>query len=145
MNREVTLTISGLHMGDGTEDANMNTVTAAEYFQRNNSHYLLYEEKMEGFMQPLKNRIKFRNNMLELTRQGLVDTHMIFEEKKKHVTNYTMPYGEITLGIDTRKVSVEEGKDSIQVTVEYALEMNGEHQADSRIRIVITEKMPAEM
>lgn len=137
MNREVTLTISGLHMGDGAGADSVSIVAAAEYFQRNNSHYLLYEENMEGFTQPLKNRIKFRNNMLELTRRGPVDTHMIFEEKKKHVTNYSMPYGEILLGIDTGRVLVEEGKDSIKVTVEYALEMNGEHQADSRIEIAV--------
>ncbi len=61
------------------------TAQTAQYFKRNDSHYLLYEEDMEGFDGICKSRIKFRDNLLELTRQGAVEMHMIFEENKRHV------------------------------------------------------------
>ena len=84
------------------------TSQAAQYFKRNDSHYLLYEEDIEGFDGTCKSRIKFRDNMLELTRQGAVEMHMIFEENKRHVVPYNTPYGQLLLGIETRRVQVEE-------------------------------------
>lgn len=81
MNREVELVLSGLHDAEGASDKDaVETAQTAQYFKRNDSHYLLYEEDLEGFDGTCKSRIKFRDNLLELTRQGAVEMHMIFEE-----------------------------------------------------------------
>lgn len=144
MDRNVTLMISGLHMESKNEDSGgdseIKTVVPAEYFCRGDAHYLLYEERQEDFGESTQNRIKFKNNVLELTRKGFVDTHMIFEEGRRHETCYAMPYGRLTMGIYTKKLTFEENADGISISVEYVLEMNGQHQADSRIAIVIKEK-----
>ena len=48
MNREVELVLSGLHAsGQEQESEAVETVQPAQYFKRNDSHYLLYEEKMD--------------------------------------------------------------------------------------------------
>lgn len=140
MNRSVILTISGLHSGEETGDGSVETAYEAEYFKRNGTHYLLYEETEEGFSQISKNRIKFRDNMLELTRQGLLNTHMIFEEGKKHMTAYQTPYGQMLLGIETKKVLIEEQEKVIRVEAEYMLEADGAYLSDSNIVINIKEK-----
>ena len=140
MNKNVMLTISGLHNGGETDNGSVETVVAAEYFNKNGTHYLLYEEKEEGFEQVSKNRIKFKDNTLELTRQGLLHTHMIFEEGKTHMTNYRTPYGQMVLGVDTKSVQIEEQEKSIRVIAEYVLEADGEYLSDSRIEISIREK-----
>lgn len=140
MEKNVMLTISGLHSGAEQDNGSVETAVAAEYFKKNDTHYLLYEEKEDGFTQVSKNRIKFREHMLELTRQGLLHTHMIFEEGKKHMTNYQTPYGQMILGIDTKRVLIAEQEKSIRVTAEYTLEADGEYLSDSRIEICIAEK-----
>ena len=92
MNREVELVLSGLHDAEGASDKDaVETAQTAQYFKRNDSHYLLYEEDLEGFDGTCKSRIKFRDNLLELTRQGAVEMHMIFEENKRHVVPYNTP------------------------------------------------------
>lgn len=140
MNRKVKLSISGLHSVAENEDADVATYHLAEYFKKNDSHYLLYEEKQEGFDKTSKNRIKFKENRVELTRQGLVQTHMIFEENKKHMTQYASPYGAILLGIDTKRVSVEEQENAIKVEVEYVLEADGEHLSKCKIELHVEEQ-----
>lgn len=140
MNRNVKLSISGLHQDAEAENANVETIVSAEYFKKNDSHYLLYEEKQEGFEKTSKNRIKFKENSMELTRQGLMQTHMVFEEKKKHMTRYTTPYGEILLGIDTKQIRVMEQEHRIEVTVEYSLEADGEYLSDCKIQLQIEEE-----
>lgn len=141
MNREVELVLSGLHDTEGASDKNaVKTAQTAQYFKRNDSHYLLYEENMEGFDGVCKSRIKFRDNLLELTRQGAVDMHMIFEENKRHMIPYNTPYGQLMLGIETSRVLVEEQEDQIHVTVEYTLDHEGEPLSESCLKIHIREK-----
>ena len=129
MNREVELVLSGLHAsGQEQESEAVETVQPAQYFKRNDSHYLLYEEKMDEDQAPCRSRIKFRDHLLELTRQGTAEMHMIFEENKRH------------MGIETGRVLVEEQEDQIHVTVEYTLDHEGEPLSESCLKIHIREK-----
>ena len=132
MNRKVLLTISGVY----TEAANpLKTVTEAEYFQRNGTHYVLYQEVMEGFSGATKNRIKFRDHILEIQRQGSLCTHMILEEQKRHRTLYQTPYGQLQLETVTRQVRIEEEKDCLSVQADYTLEAEGRPLSACRIQI----------
>ena len=141
MNREVELVLSGLHDTEGNSEKDaVETAQTAQYFKRNDSHYLLYEEAVEGFDGACKSRIKFRDNLLELTRQGAVEMHMIFEENKRHTVPYNTPYGQLLLGIETRRVLVEEQEDQIRVTVEYALDHEGEPISESCLKLHIRGK-----
>lgn len=139
MNRSVKLFISGLHLDAEAENEKLETFVPAEYFKKNDSHYLLYEERQEGFEKASKNRIKFKADSMELIRQGLMQTHMVFEKNKKHMTRYVTPYGVIMLGIDTRHIAVEESENKITVAVEYLLEADGEYLSDCKLQIRIEE------
>lgn len=136
MNRDIRLTIAGLHTGDSGDD-NVETAVDAQYFDKDRNRFVIYEERDDEFPEPIKNRIKFRDDYLEITRQGLVNTHMIFEKNKKNMAEYQMPYGDILLGIDTHDIEFCENGEQIIIKVNYSLEVNGQHQADSYIVIKI--------
>lgn len=140
MTKNVELSISGLQWDEKEEQGNIETVAEAAYFKKNGSHYLLYEEVLEGFDQTSKNRIKFKEHQMELTRQGLMNTHMVFEEEKTHMTDYRTPYGNFLLGINTEKITVEEKPGVICVTVEYKIEIGDEPISRNQIKIEIREK-----
>lgn len=137
MNREVELVLSGLHTAG--ENTGVETTQPAQYFKKNDSHYLLYEEEVEGFDGICKSRIKFRENLLELTRQGAVEMHMIFEKNKRHIIPYDTPYGRLLLGIETSKVLIEEQENQMYVTVEYTLDQEGELLSESCLKMYIRE------
>ena len=88
----------------------------------------------------IKTKLKFRDHLLELTRQGTAEMHMIFEENKRHMIPYNTPYGQLMLGIETGRVLVEEQEDQIHVTVEYTLDHEGEPLSESCLKIHIREK-----
>lgn len=133
MTKEVLLSIKGLQF-EGEHDTNdLETVTAAEYYKKNDSHYVVYDEATEGFDATTKNIIKWNEKMLDMTKRGLVNVHMVFEESKKIMTDYRTPFGSILIGIDTHKIQVEEEKEKIRVHVDYALEVNYEYLADCKI------------
>lgn len=138
MDKEVLIALKGLQFALDEEGANaLETITPAEYYKRNDSHYVIFEELMEGFTDTTKNVIKFRDSQLEVTKKGLVNVHMVFEENRKNMTSYATPFGNILIGIDTDEVEIREEEDRIQVNVAYTLEANYEHMADCKIEMSI--------
>lgn len=140
MTKEVKITICGLQDGPETDGEPITFATEGEYFYKNNKHYILYEEAVEGESVVGKNRIKISGNVLELQKSGLVSTHMRFEEGQKTLSDYVTPYGTLQMGIDSKKVQIAESEDEIDLDVDYALEMNEEHAADCNIKITIKSK-----
>ena len=108
---------------------------ADSHFVRDMLENIIYEEIMEGFEEPIRNVIKFREREMNLMKRGMVNVYMAFEEHKKNVTNYLTPYGSLLIGMDTRRVKFTEGDEEIRLQVEYALEANYEYLADCRIEI----------
>lgn len=138
MEKEVLIALKGLQFALDEEGANaLETITPAEYYKRNDSHYVIFEELMEGFTDTTKNVIKFRDSQLEVTKKGLVNVHMVFEENRKNMTSYATPFGNILIVIDTDEVEIREEEDRIQVNVAYTLEANYEHMADCKIEMSI--------
>lgn len=140
MTKEVIITICGLQSGPDADGEPIEMITTGEYFYKNGKHYLLYEEVMEGETATTKNRIKFAPGYMELTKNGIVSVHMLFEEHKKNVTHYHTPYGALMMGIDAKKVDLLETEHEINITVDYALELNQEHAADCNIKITVKSK-----
>ena len=140
MTKEVMITIRGLQSGPDTEGEPIEMTTTGEYFYKNNKHYILYEEVMDGETATTKNRIKIANGYMELTKSGLLSVTMVFEEDKKHVAHYTTPYGTLLMGIEAKKVDITESENEILIAVDYALELNEEHAADCDIQITIRSK-----
>lgn len=140
MTKEILLSLKGLQLDNSNGGQELETITAADYYKKNESHYVLYDEVTEGFDDVTKNMIKFRDNCLEVTKRGLINVHMVFEENKKYITSYMTPYGNIMVGIDTGSVLVEEKEKQIRVQVAYTLEANYQYLADCRIEMMIRAK-----
>ncbi|MBR1476529.1 MAG: DUF1934 domain-containing protein [Lachnospiraceae bacterium] len=138
MGQKVRLTIKGIHNGDSPEDEHkVDTECDGELFESPGSTYVMYQEKHPDFPMPIKGRIKFREGSIEIHRTGPVVSHMLFEERKKHLSMYQTPYGDISIGIDTKKVTCEKTDDLIKLNAEYVLEFDGEPHADSSIEICL--------
>lgn len=139
MTKEVLVSVTGLQHQDGETDRT-ETITVGNYYKKDDSHYLFYEEMIEGFSEPVKNRITFSKGQLSVQKNGVIASNMIFEEKKKNLSNYVTPYGNIMVGIDAKKVELKEEERQIKVQVDYAMEVNYEHLADCSLTIDIKEK-----
>ncbi len=141
MTKDVLISLRGLQFDQSDAEAEkIETIMAGNYYEKNGNHYVLFDEVMEGFTEPVKNRIKFGEHALELTRSGAVNVHMIFEENRKNMTSYQTPYGNILIGIDTQKIHITQDAERIVVDVDYALDINYEYLADCQIVLDIRAK-----
>ena len=140
MTKQVLLSISGLQFLDGEEPEPVEVLTVADYYFRNGTHYLLYDDPVEGSSEAVKTTLKIKKNCVEILKKGPVQVHMVFEQWKTNTTPYETPFGTILVGISAGEVKVEEDDQHIHVVLNYSLEMEGEFLADSQVTLCVQSK-----
>ncbi|MBR4754523.1 MAG: DUF1934 domain-containing protein [Lachnospiraceae bacterium] len=140
MDKEVLITLKGLQINEPVDTGVVEIVALGEYYEKNDKKYIIYEEVVEGMEGKIKNIIKLSPTCMEVTKKGLTNTHMVFEENKKNLTVYNTPFGAFSLGIMAKGIDIDEQDDSMSVKVEYELDMNYEHVADCTISLGVQSK-----
>lgn len=145
MNKEVLIHVRGLQMMETDDEQEpIEIVVPGQYYFRNGSHYLRYEEMMDDSAETTVNYIKISPHGVEVRKQGQVNVHMVFEEGKKNKTFYNTPYGTLQMGIAATGLELRESENGIQMKVDYALDMNEEHVADCYLTVQAQPKDSAE-
>ena len=102
MTKDVLISISGLHFGTEEENGEgepVEIITPAVYYLKNDRHYVLYDEVVEGVPGTVKNTIKINGDSLfELRKSGLANARMVFEKGRMNMTSYQTPFGEMMVG-----------------------------------------------
>ena len=105
MTKDVLISISGLQFAGGENSEPVEVITSGSYYKKNGRHYILYDEVAEDTAGTTKNIIKLGDEVLDITKRGETNVHMMFEKDKKNVTYYGTPYGNLLIGIDATKVT----------------------------------------
>lgn len=145
MKKDVLVTVRGmqaLESAEGPEEVEM--VAKGDYYFRNGHHFICYEEMLEGFDKPTKNMIKIADNIVEVDKKGITNTHMVFEPEKKNVTFYATPFGKMEMGIAATKIDIQEEEENLNILIDYALEINQVHTADCQIHVHVQSKEAGE-
>ena len=148
MTKDVLVSISGMHdelaevAEIETEEAEaIEVITPANYYFRNQKHYIVYDEAVEGTAEVIKNRIKITGtDCVEIMKSGLSNSHMVFERNKKNETFYRTPYGQMLVGVNTKNMEINVSEDNIDILIDYQLDVNHEPMADCKIKMNITSK-----
>ena len=141
MTKNVLVSIAGMHYG--VDEANsseepLEVITPATYYFRNNKHYILYDEVVEGMVGTTKNTIKIAgDNFFEMSKSGLTNSKLTFEKDRIYMTNYQTPFGEMVVGVHTKAMSVDVQEENIHVNIVYSLDIDNEPFSDCEIIVNI--------
>lgn len=138
MTKDVLISITGMQTQDTGEAVEI--INTGTYYLKNGMHYILYDEVMEGFEQITKNKIKFKEGYLCVSKKGVLNSNLEYDLSKKTLSCYVTPYGEMMMGIQTNLLDISEDEDEITVIADYALDVNYQFLSDCHIRIVIHPK-----
>lgn len=144
MTKDVLIRISGIQMAEGDRD-DIEMITIGDYFQKNGKHYIIYDEVMEGFEGVVRNIMKISERGLDISKKGVTNVHMVFEVDKKNVSCYATPLGDLTVGINTSRIKIDEGEDNLKVKVDYSLDINYEHISECNIVVNICSRDKADL
>lgn len=137
MVKDVLISVSGMQF-DSAGDDSIEVITTGVYYFKNNKHYIIFEELLDGTESATNNTIWFTDDELNLKRSGAVNVHMVFDTNKKTMNNYSTPFGNLLIGIDTSDIKCEETDDKISVIVSYALDVNYEFLSNCKLKLSIT-------
>ena len=131
MQKEVLIHVRGLQMMDAQGDQEpIEIIVPGQYYFRNGSHYLRYEELLDETAEPTINYIKVSGKGLEVSKKGLVNVHMVFEQGNRNMSFYTTSFGTLEMGISATNLELKESDSRLDMKVNYSLDLNQEHVAD---------------
>lgn len=142
MKEKVLVKIKGLQMVSQVQEEDseepIEIINIGSYNIVGDKEYVRYEEVVEGDNKKCSNLIKISGNAVEITKRGAVTAHLSFVLGEKTMTCYDTPFGNIYLGMFTRKMDIFHSEGRINITIDYALELNYEHVSDCKVEIEIT-------
>ncbi len=147
MTKDVLVSIKGMQfMGIEDEpDDPIEIMTNGNYYFRNGSHYVKYDEIFEGFPGTTSNLVKIKQDCIEVRKKGAANVHMVFEENKKNITYYETPFGKIQMGVSTTGILLREEEDTMRVRIEYTLDMNDSYVADCTLDMKVQSKIKKDL
>ena len=131
------ISIRGIQFEEGMDGEKIESIQKGEYYSRNDMHYILFEEVVEGMEDPVKSMIKFKEGEMHLNKKGPINVTMDFLEDRKTLTDYRTPFGSLVIGLEAKRVNYEEEEKRILLDVDYVLEVNYEPLANCKIRVDI--------
>lgn len=144
MTKDVLISISGVHLTDG-DSSDVEVITPGSYYFRNGKHYVVYDEIVDERGDMVRNTMKISPQSLDIIKSGSVSAHMIFEKDRKNVTLYQTPMGQMSVGVCTNSITIDEAADRLKVMVGYTLDVNYEPMSECSIVVDVQSRAAAKL
>ncbi len=127
-----TSTVCGDEAGDKTE-----LVTEGEYVVRNGKYLLRYKEHLAEEGGECNTVIKIDKSSVVMARTGNINTQMIFEKGKRHMSHYETPLGSFTIGVGTDLLNICVDENGGEVEIKYNLDINSSALVENYLHLNI--------
>ena len=141
--KDVIISIKGLQQDPEGESDTITLVTAGRYYRKNDHYYISYEESELTGLEGTLTTFQIERDRVTLLRVGEVNSQMVFEEGRRHLSMYDTPYGALSVGINTRKMRAELDARGGSIEIDYAIEIDHALAGQNLFRIHVREKGPA--
>lgn len=136
--KNVWISFHSVHSYDEEEPDSLEFSTDGEYLFLDDVGCLSYQESEVTGMEGTRTSMTIGPNRVEVFRNGTVTSRMVFEEGRKNSFLYSTPFGDATMGVDTRKVRQSMDENGGSAEIDYVLDL--EHAVVSWNRFLITVK-----
>jgi len=123
--KEILIKIQGFqYTPDSDEEDSIELTTDGEYLSDNGVVKFSYmESELTGF-EGTKTSFVIDDKRVVMTREGNVNSEMIFDEAKKHLFAYDTPYGAVTMGVETQNIVSSLNEDGGDLEIRYVIDLN---------------------
>jgi len=135
----VIISIRGVQSTSPGEEDVMELVTQGVLESGEGEFTLTYRESELTGLEGTTTTFRISKDKITLTRQGTLNSEMVFQEGKEHVSLYETPYGGLTLGVKTRKARSDLALTGGDLEIRYALEVDNEKIGENSFFIQVRE------
>ena len=121
--KDVIISVTGVQQGVNGPDA-MELVTAGQYGQDEKETLLTWQESELTGLEGTLTTFQIERDRVTLLRVGEVNSQMVFQEGRRHLSMYNTPYGAMAIGVNTRHLLAELTDQGGDIEIDYAIEVD---------------------
>ena len=91
-------------------------------FHKDGKYYIKYDQIDDN--EVISTTVKIEDEKVTILRYGSMNTQMIVEKGKKHLSYYETPQGAVTIGVYSDKVDVNIGESNGEIKLYYDVEFD---------------------
>ena len=142
MEKDVIISIRGTRDYSGTDPDTMELVTEGKLAVQDGALCLSYEESELTGMEGTTTVFQVEPEKVTLLRLGSVQSEMVFEEGRRHMSLYSTPYGNMEIGVRARRLNSTLELTGGRLEIDYDIEINHMLAGQSLFRIDVRENTP---
>ncbi len=125
MTDNVIISIKGKQLYAEGSPEEMELVTAGTLKRDGAGGYTVsYQETELTGLEGTTTRLYIRDGQVTLLREGSINSQMVFEEGRRHLSMYETPYGALSIGVNTRRMRSTLGEAGGDLEIDYAIEID---------------------
>lgn len=124
MEKDVIISIKGTQKYEHAAPDVVELVTHGRLEQREGNYTLTYQESELTGLEGTRTTIQVEGEQVTLLREGGVNSQMVFQEGRRHMSMYHTPYGAIEIGINTRHLMTDLHDRGGDIEIDYAIEVD---------------------
>lgn len=137
---EFLITINGFQQTVGdTESENIELTTEGTFEFENGLYYIDYDESEATGLDGCHTNIEIGMDYVSLQRTGAITTDMLYIEGKKTYSMYNTPFGQMMVGIYTKKLNIDIDEKGGSINIAYSLDLNDKPCGNNNLKINIRE------
>lgn len=143
MEKNVIISIKSRHAYSGQEQDEIELVTAGTLADCGDAGLTLsYRESEVTGLEGTLTTIMVEPARITLLRMGTVNSQMVFEEGKRHLSMYNTPFGALSIGVNTRKMRSSFNGSGGDILIDYGLEIENGVAGENCFQINVREAGP---
>ena len=142
MEKDVIISIKGMQKYEDADPDTIELVTEGRLEGDGQGYTLSYQESQLTGLGGTLTTLQVEGERVTLLRVGEVNSQMVFEEGRRHMSMYDTPYGAMAIGINTRHLYADLSEQGGSIEIDYALEIDHALAGRNLFQIQVTEARP---
>ena len=125
MTDNVIISIKGKQLYAESGPDEMELVTSGVLKRDSRGGFMVsYQESELTGLEGTTTKLHVHGGRVTLLREGGVNSQMVFEEGRRHLSMYETPYGELSIGVNTRRMRSTVDEAGGDLEIDYAIEID---------------------
>ena len=121
----VIISIKGKQIYAESSPDEIELVTAGTMKREGLGKYsITYQESELTGLEGTTTTLLIDGGKVTLLREGSINSQMVFEEGRRHLSMYETPYGALSIGVNTRRMRSTVGDKGGDLEIDYAIEVD---------------------
>lgn len=124
MEKDVVIFIKGMQEYECADPDTIELVTGGRLEGESGAYTLTYQESPVTGMEGTLTTIQIEPEQVILLRVGEINSQMVFQQGRRHLSMYKTPYGTMAIGVNTKHLMASVNESGGDIEIDYAIEIN---------------------